>query len=70
MAEMFLTKDELVTLTARKLKRQQIEQLRKMAVPFFVNATGHPVVTRVAIEGRPAEALAPKKKWRSNALDK
>lgn len=70
MAEMFLTKEELVTLTGRKLKGLQIEQLRKMGLPFFINAIGHPVVARVTIEGRPTETPAPKKKWRSNALDK
>jgi hypothetical protein len=46
------------------------EQLRKIGLAFFINATGHPVVAHVTIEGRPAEAPAPKKKWRSNALDK
>lgn len=35
---MFLTQEELVTLTARKKKNLQIEQLRKMGTPVFVNA--------------------------------
>jgi len=69
MSDMFLTKDELVILTGRKLNRLQIEQLRKMRVPFFVNAVNAPVVARIVIEGRPVEP-APKKKWRSNAIDK
>lgn len=64
---MFLTKEELVTLTDRKIKSLQIEQLRKMGVAFFVNATGHPVVARAVIEG-PARPEAPRKKWVSNAL--
>ena len=70
MADMFLTKDELMTLTARKSKRHQIEQLRSMGIPFFINAVNGPVVTRSAVEGRPIEAPALKRKWRSNALNK
>lgn len=58
---MFLTKEGLVILTGRKLKSLQIEQLRKMGVPFFVNAKGHPVVARAAIEGT-TKADQPKKK--------
>lgn len=50
---MFLNRDEVVTLTGRKNKRHQINALRTMGIPFFVNACGHPVVTRVAVEGRP-----------------
>ncbi|CCD30238.1 hypothetical protein CAGGBEG34_610002 [Candidatus Glomeribacter gigasporarum BEG34] len=47
----FLTNDEISHLTARKNKGAQIDALRRMGLPFFVNATGHPVVTRAAIEG-------------------
>ena len=36
MPGIFLTKDEIETLTARKIKRLQIEQLRRMAIPFWV----------------------------------
>jgi hypothetical protein len=69
MPDMFLTKEELVTLTARKIKRLQIEQLRKMNIPFWVNAVGGPVVARAAIEGRSgAKTVEPKAKWRSNAM--
>jgi hypothetical protein len=53
MTELFLTKDEIVILTGRKMKRLQIKQLRKMGVPFFVNALNSPVVARSSIEGRP-----------------
>lgn len=49
---MFLSADQVEELTGRKLKRLQIEQLRKMGIPFFVNAAGRPIVTRTAIEGR------------------
>ena len=67
MTDIFLTKDEIATLTARKLKRLQIEQLRKMGIPFWVNAVGGPVVARAAIEGRSdAKAAAPARKWEPN----
>ncbi|WP_244144447.1 DUF4224 domain-containing protein [Paraburkholderia tropica] len=43
---------ELVVLTGRKVKSKQVESLRRMGVPFFVNACGRAVVARSAIEGR------------------
>src|SRR5260364_305561 len=46
----FLTNDEISHLTARKNKGAQIDALRRMGLPFFVNATSHPVVTRAALE--------------------
>jgi hypothetical protein len=64
---MFLTKDELVTLTGRKNKSNQIEWLRREAIPFRVNATGHPVVTKAAIEGR-TEAPQTDRKWTPRVL--
>ena len=65
--DMFLTKLELITLTGRALKSSQTEQLRKMGISFFVNASGRPVVTRAAIEGSGKRAEAPKS-WSPNAL--
>lgn len=52
---MFLTDEQLVKLTDRRQKSQQIAQLRKMSIPFFVNASGHPVVTLSAVEGKKKE---------------
>jgi len=49
---MFLTSDELAELTGRKIKSKQIEALRRMGLPFHVNAVGKPVVPAAAIEGR------------------
>lgn len=49
----FLDDAELVKLTGRKMKGRQIEALRKMGLPFYVNAMGHAVVARCVIEGRP-----------------
>lgn len=62
---LFLTVEEMTVLTGRKIKSKQIEALRKMAIPFFVNAIGHPIVARAAVEPgrreeRPKEVWAPK----------
>lgn len=59
---MFLDEKELIVLTGRKMKSKQIAALRDMGVPFRVNASGHPVVTKAAIEGRREEPL-PRPKW-------
>lgn len=59
----FLEPAEIATLTGRKFKSRQIDTLRRMAIPFFVNATGHPVVARAAIDGIRAPAAEPKKPW-------
>lgn len=48
----FLNSDEIFTLTGRKSKSKQIEALRTMGLPFWVNPIGKPVVATVAIEGR------------------
>lgn len=64
---MFLTDDELATLTGRKQARRQIEALRTMGIPFRVNALGKPVVTKAIIEGR-QEPMAGGPAWRSNKL--
>jgi hypothetical protein len=57
---LFLSEDELQALTGRKHKSRQIEWLRHNGVAFRVNATGHPVVTRAAVESRavPVDAKA------------
>ena len=48
----FLNADDLVELTGRRIKSKQIEALRQMGLPFWVNAIGGPVVTIAAVEGR------------------
>lgn len=60
MSDMFLNQEELATLTGRKMKSKQIEALRRMGLPFHVNACGKPVVARVVIEGRRDAAETPK----------
>ncbi len=54
----FLEKEDLAKLTGRKIKSLQIKVLRKMGLPFRVNACGEPVVTVAAVEGR-RDAPAP-----------
>ncbi|MFL9670477.1 DUF4224 domain-containing protein [Variovorax sp. AB1(2024)] len=58
--DLFLTDAELAKLTGFKIKSKQIVRLRAQGIPFQVNASGHPVVTRAAVEGRrePVEAEA------------
>ena len=47
----FLDDEALVKLTGRRRKSMQITELRRLGLPFFVNAHGDPVVARSAIEG-------------------
>lgn len=49
--ETFLNEQELAALTGFKLKSKQVAQLKKMGVPFYVNATGRPVAVRSVVEG-------------------
>lgn len=58
-APLFLDDAELVQLTGWRLKSRQIRWLKDEGIPFRVNATGHPVVTRAAVEGRREAAPAP-----------
>lgn len=63
---MFLDDEQLIKLTGRRTKSKQIEWLRIEGIPFRVNATGHPVVTRQAVEGkREVDTSA----WRPRALE-
>lgn len=66
----FLTPDDVAVLTGRKSKSRQVEALRKMGVPFFINSTGHPIVTKSAVEGGGAKGAAPPaKKWSPKVLE-
>jgi hypothetical protein len=64
----FLTQDEVATLTGRKFKSRQIEELKRQGVAFRINATGHAIVARSLIEGRAGVAPKEKKKWEPNAM--
>lgn len=65
MSGTFLTKDEVAELTGLKTKRRQVEQLRKMGLPFWLNAANAPIVPRSAIEGGRATAgqVRPPSPW-------
>lgn len=52
---MFLTEDEMATLTGRQWKSKQIEWLKRAGVPHWVNAVGRPIVARAAITGQKTE---------------
>jgi hypothetical protein len=57
---MFLNGAELVFLTGRHRKAKQIQQLRVMGIPFYVNASGHPVVARAGVNGTRPEPFQPR----------
>lgn len=63
MAAVFLEDEEIKKLTGRKMKGYQIKALRNMGIPFFVNATGHPVVTRSAVDGKTDAEPPVKRTW-------
>jgi hypothetical protein len=41
---LFLSREELVTLTGMKRKSAQVEALKKMNIPYLLNPAGLPVV--------------------------
>lgn len=67
MSTTFLDQDELCALTGRARRALQIQALKNMGIPFFVNGVGRPVVTRSAIEGK-ATAQPEKKGWTPRVL--
>lgn len=48
---MFLTTEDLRILTGRARRADQVAALKRMGIPFWVNAAGIPIVARAAIEG-------------------
>lgn len=65
---MFLTRDELITLTGYRRCADQLRWLDRNRVPHVVNAAGRPVVARAAAEvilGVPGHrpAGAPEPNW-------
>lgn len=63
----FLEPPDIAELTGYRLKSAQIEQLRFMGIPFYINASGRPVVTKSAVEGRKEDAPV-KPKWQPNGI--
>ena len=71
---MFLNNDEIADLTGIKRGRAgktrgqlQCDHLRRIGVPFFVNAAGDPKVARSFFEGGQQKEPAPRK-WQPAAL--
>lgn len=60
---LFLTAEDVITLTGRKLKSLQVDALRRMGIPFFINAIGRPVVARTVIDGKQLTAPQEKSPW-------
>lgn len=56
--QLFLDDAQLVQFTGCRFKSRQIAWLRAEGVTFRVNATGHPVVTVSAVEGKKPEPVA------------
>lgn len=66
---LFLTTEEVAELTGRIRHAQQIDALKKMHVPFRINAAGRPIVTRAAIIGGQIEKPKPETKgWQPKVL--
>ncbi|WP_313569976.1 DUF4224 domain-containing protein [Comamonas terrigena] len=65
---MFLDDMEMRKLTGRCFKSKQIERLRAQGIPFSINATGHPVVTRAVVEGRTNTPTPLVSRWTPNAV--
>ena len=65
---MFLTPEEVSTLTGFRGKSKQVSALQKMGIPFFVNPNGRAIVSRAVIEGtiQAAAAVKPRAGWKSN----
>ena len=53
----FLRSEEIEALTGRKFKHLQIEALKAMGIPYWVNASGRPIVVRTAIVGNFSQSL-------------
>lgn len=68
MLSLFLDANDIAALTGCKLKARQIEQLKKMGLPFWVNAAGRPVVPRSAIDGQ--KMVEQDKSWTPRPLRK
>lgn len=55
----FLSKDELVTLTGRKQRNKQLKQLIAMNLPFYPDAFGWPKVLRSVVENAATQKNTP-----------
>jgi len=60
-----LSREELAELTRTRLKRKQVEFLRKNGIRHYIDDHGWPVVTRAAVEGE-RDHTQPATAWKSN----
>jgi len=65
---MFLDDKEVARLTGFSRKTRQVQQLRMMGIPFYVNAAGRAVVTRSVVDGSRQEAKKTVGSWSPAAL--
>lgn len=59
MTDLWLTTEEVETLTGRKRWRAQCRQLAAMGVPFRPNGVGRPLVERAAVVSSAKPAKKP-----------
>jgi len=52
---MFLDDKDLIELTGWHHRSKQVAQLRKMGIPFWLNACGRPIVAKSIFEGGKAK---------------
>jgi Domain of unknown function (DUF4224) len=64
----FLTPAELERLTGRAQKSKQAEQLRIQGIPFHLDWSGHPVVTREYLHGKKKTAAEKPQRWQPAVL--
>lgn len=64
----FLDPDDVARLTGKKTKSGQIAYLRDKGFLFYVNANGHPVVPKSAIELNMAHLQPIETGWSPNVL--
>lgn len=60
---LFLSDQELIELTGRHFKSLQIKQLKRMLIPFHINALGKPVVARAIFAGAQNPASVQETRW-------
>ena len=65
---MFLDAAALRQLTGFARKARQIERLRAMGVPFWINGRGVPVVCASALEASKPPQAKPTASWSPSAL--
>lgn len=63
MSDLFISDDELVTLTGYRQASKQVAHLKAQRIPFHVNRAGHPKVARAVLEGRKVSTPTAAKTW-------